>query len=75
MNSQLGEAPQTARRLRPPREAGIYLGNTAPQTLAKWRVYGTGPEFIKLNGRIFYEETALDAFINQRRRRSTSETV
>jgi hypothetical protein len=65
----------TQRRLRPPREAGEKLGGIAEQTLAKWRVYGTGPEFVKIGKRVFYEESALDAFIAERRRKSTSEAA
>ena len=66
---------QNQRRLRPPREAGERLGGIAEQTLAKWRCYGTGPEFVKIGKRVFYEESALNAFIDERRRSSTSETA
>jgi hypothetical protein len=66
---------QTSRRrqLKTPTAAGEYLGGVARATLAKWRVYGRGPEFVKVGRFVFYEESALDAFLDQNRRRSTSE--
>jgi hypothetical protein len=75
MDTQPKGEVQAPRRLLPPRDAGRRLGGTAEQTLAKWRVYGTGPEFVKIGKRVFYEESALDAFIAERRRRSTSEAA
>ena len=75
MDAQHKGAEQAPRRLLPPRDAGHRLGGTAPQTLAKWRVYGTGPEFVKIGNRVFYEEASLDSYIAERRRRSTSEAA
>ena len=34
-----------------------------PGTLEVWRSLGKGPRFIRVGGRIFYEPSALDAFI------------
>jgi hypothetical protein len=67
------EQTSQQRQLRTPEAAGQYLGGVATTTLAKWRVYGTGPEFVKVGRFIFYEQSALDAFLDQNRRRSTSE--
>lgn len=46
--------------LYPPSEAGPGLG-FSPQTLAKWRCLGGGPEYLKMHGRIFYVGEALNA--------------
>jgi hypothetical protein len=43
---------ETARRLR-----------LAKQTLARWRVEGKGPRFVRLGGRIFYPSSNIDAFV------------
>jgi hypothetical protein len=70
---ELGDkAPERRSRLHPPPSAAKYLGGFEVSTLAKWRVYGTGPVFVKIGKRVFYEESALDAFIDQGRRTSTS---
>ncbi len=61
------------RRLIPPVVAASYLGGIAKQTLDKWRCVGGGPEFVRVGSRIFYEESALDTWLNARRRSSTSE--
>jgi hypothetical protein len=41
--------------------------------LNKLRVYGNGPEFIKIGRSVFYEIEALEAWIAKHRRRSTSD--
>lgn len=52
------------RRLLKPAAAVQYLGNIIDEgTLAKRRMRGEGPPFIRLGNRIFYEDSALDAFI------------
>jgi hypothetical protein len=57
--------------LRPP-AAAAFLG-VAAQTLARWRVEGTGPEFVKIGARLVaYPEDGLYRFV-AKRRRSTSE--
>jgi predicted DNA-binding transcriptional regulator AlpA len=62
-----------ARLLRPP-AAADFLG-VAKQTLARWRVEGTGPAYVKLGARLVaYPEDELHAFV-ARRRRSTSERL
>jgi len=40
--------------------------------LNKWRVKGIGPPFVKLDGRILYDEDDVNAFIASRRFASTS---
>ena len=42
--------------------AAKYVGR-APKTLAMWRMQGTGPEWTKNGGRVFYNKEALDAFM------------
>lgn len=54
-----------------PNQAGAYLG-LASQTLARWRIEGGGPQFLKLGSRIRYDVADLDAWLNARVRRSTS---
>jgi predicted DNA-binding transcriptional regulator AlpA len=59
------------RLLRPP-AAAAFLG-VAVQTLARWRVEGSGPEFVKIGERLVgYPEDGLHRFV-AKRRRSTSE--
>jgi hypothetical protein len=71
-------------RLRNAREASNYLRNKfgisrTPATLAKLRVLGTGPEFVKVGSRdVAYPEAGLDAFAEalvSRPLRSTSEAA
>ncbi len=61
------------RKLRPP-AAGEYLGGVSVSTLAKWRLYGTGPRYSKLGPRlIVYDTQDLDEWLAARRRTSTSD--
>ena len=52
-------------------EAASYIG-LAISTLAKLRVDGTGPRYIRA-GRILYDRDDLDAWLASRKRLSTSE--
>lgn len=62
----------TNRRLRTP-AAAAYIG-LAASTLEKMRCRGDGPEFERAGARIVvYSLTSLEAFLAQRRARSTSE--
>jgi predicted DNA-binding transcriptional regulator AlpA len=45
----------------------------ARQTLARLRVEGKGPAFVKLGGRVAYRQSAVETWITSRTRRSTSE--
>jgi predicted DNA-binding transcriptional regulator AlpA len=52
--------------------AAAYLG-IAKQTLAKWRVEGRGPPYLKLGGAVRYAAADLNAWIQVQRRRSTTD--
>jgi hypothetical protein len=54
------------------RNASAYLG-VSEKSLAIMRCQGTGPEFIKLGKRCFYQRETLDAWIQSRRAKSTSD--
>lgn len=57
------------------RAAADYLG-LAESTLAKQRMLGTGPNFIKAGPRVvLYDQADLDAWLDSRKRASTSEGV
>lgn len=60
------------RKLRVP-EAAEYL-NLSPSTLAKMRLRGDGPPYLKAGRRIvLYDVGDLEAWLDTRRRRSTSD--
>ena len=63
--------PHEYRRFRAP-EAARYLG-ISPSTLAKMRLRGDGPVFLKLNRSVAYDSRDLDAWLALRRRASTSD--
>jgi len=42
-------------------------------TLAKWRVFGSGPKFIRINRRIAYDPKDIEDWLDARRVSSTSE--
>jgi hypothetical protein len=44
-----------------------------PSILAKWRLTGEGPPYIKLGRRVLYDLADVEAWIAAHRRRSTSE--
>ena len=54
-------------------EAAAYVGLSA-STLNKLRVFGGGPVFLKLGRRVAYDVSDLDAWLSERRRRSTSDS-
>ncbi|GJL95392.1 MAG: hypothetical protein DHS20C05_17970 [Hyphococcus sp.] len=55
-------------------EAAEYLGLKIA-TLNKWRVYGDGPPYLKVGRLIQYRKSDLDAYLNERLMRSTSELL
>jgi len=57
-----------------PDEAGGYLGFTAGW-LAKLRMNGSGPKFIKLGRKVRYARSDLDAWISAGRTASTSQNA
>ena len=44
-------------------------------TLAKWRLTGAGPRFIRVNRRIAYDPVDIAAWLDARRVTSTSEVM
>ena len=43
-------------------EAGAFL-NVKPGTMAAWRFRGVGPQFIRLEGQIFYRKSILERYL------------
>ena len=64
-------APVDFRRLLPPETAAEMLG-VSKASLARWRCDGTGPIFVKIGGRVGYAEGDLAAWVEARRRSTTS---
>jgi predicted DNA-binding transcriptional regulator AlpA len=60
-------------RLLRPRDAANLLG-LSESTLAKLRLSGGGPEYLKLGRSIRYARKSVDSWISARARRSTSDT-
>jgi predicted DNA-binding transcriptional regulator AlpA len=58
--------------LHPPKTAAPRVGNS-PSTLAKRRMDGTGPEYLKIGRKVFYRQSALDAWLDSKRRNNTGE--
>ena len=53
-------------------DAARYMHHS-PKTLEKWRVYGTGPEYVKLGRVVLYDCNAIEEFLNSHRRSSTAD--
>ena len=66
----LDETEQTI--LLSPKQVAERYG-PSPATLAKMRLYGTGPVFVKLGRRVAYRLEDLEAWVAENRFRSTSE--
>ena len=47
--------------------------DSSPQTLANWRSSGKGPAFIKVGGRVMYDDADVDAWLHAQRRTSTAQ--
>jgi hypothetical protein len=62
-NPQFPASANASRRLFPPPAAAKVLNSTTG-TMAKWRCAAIGPAYIKIGGRVYYELSALDAFID-----------
>lgn len=58
-------------RMLPP-DAAAYLGRKK-KTLDEWRCKGTGPRFVRVQGRIFYFVKDLDEFIKGGAAKSTAQ--
>ncbi|WP_421950096.1 helix-turn-helix transcriptional regulator [Pelagibacterium sp.] len=63
--------PILPRYLRTPDAARLLA--ISPRTLEKHRVFGTGPVFRKLGGRVVYAVADLEAWAEDGARRSTSD--
>ena len=53
-------------------ESATYL-RTARQTLARWRVEGFGPPWVRWSRGVYYRKDDLDRFIEAHTHRSTSD--
>jgi predicted DNA-binding transcriptional regulator AlpA len=60
------------RRVLRPKEAARYLG-VSPSNLAKRRVYGQPPAFVRLGRAVGYDIAELDRWLASCRRHSTSD--
>jgi hypothetical protein len=63
----------SSRKLLSVKEAATYLGGISTSMLNKLRVYGGGPEYVKIGRRVVYPISALDAFVENGKRHDTSE--
>ncbi len=59
-------------KLYTPAETSERLG-ISTSTLAKWRLTGDGPAFVKIGARVAYDETMIETWLTSRVRRSTSD--
>jgi predicted DNA-binding transcriptional regulator AlpA len=56
-----------------PKEASVYMGRRlSVQTLAKMRLDGRGPRFVKLGSKVGYRRSSIDEWLASRERTSTS---
>jgi len=62
---------ETLQELNTTEESARYL-RLRTQTLEAWRLKGTGPAFLKLGRRVVYRREALERFMAERERCSTS---
>lgn len=53
--------------------AAKKLEHLSPRTLEKWRLTGDGPTYYKLGRKVAYREQDLEAWVESRRRSSTSQ--
>jgi len=65
--------PGTFDQLLPAKIAAAML-NVSPSWLAKARLSGTGPRYVKIGRAVRYPESSLREFIKSRMRSSTSES-
>jgi hypothetical protein len=69
MSDSNAESPQRYLRTS---EAARHL-TLSPRTLEKHRIYGTGPEYHKIGGRVVYTEEDLNAWAKLGKKKSTSD--
>jgi len=58
--------------LKNPRETAEKIRVTEG-TLAKWRLFGRGPSYLKIGSRVYYEESVVEEWIAAQARTSTSD--
>ena len=62
----------TSRHLLSPKETSAKT-HISESTLAKWRMLGTGPAFVKVGAKVAYFEDIVDTWLATRVRQSTAE--
>ena len=72
MTEQLRPNAKQVERLLTPKEAAVFLRKSV-SWLAKKRMDGNGPTYIKMGRSVLYTESALLQWIKSRQRLSTSE--
>jgi len=55
-------------------DAAAYVG-ASESSLNKWRIYGTGPRFLKIGSRVKYDLDELNRWLASRERATTAERV
>jgi excisionase family DNA binding protein len=63
---------QVVKELLSPRETAKYL-NMGLSTVAKMRLRGNGPIYMKIGAKVIYRKTDLNAWLASKRRASTSQ--
>lgn len=58
--------PAEKTNLNTPKQTSKRLGDTKVDTLRHWRWAGTGPDYVRIGGRIFYTDGAIEAWIKSR---------
>jgi excisionase family DNA binding protein len=64
--------PDSNREWLRPEKAAAYLG-CSPSKLAKDRLYGGGIPYVKMGRLVLYSKAAIDKYLGEKTRRSTSE--
>jgi excisionase family DNA binding protein len=66
--------PDSSREWLRPDQAAAYL-SCSPSKLAKDRLYGGGIPFVKIGRLVLYSKTAIDRYLAEKTRRSTSDDL
>jgi predicted DNA-binding transcriptional regulator AlpA len=74
LEMDMTSVPVPTEKLHAPAKAAELLGGMSLSWLAKSRLTGTGPRFVKIGRSVRYRDSALREYIQARTRRSTSET-
>ena len=63
-----------ARKLANTKKTSAHCGGTpSPRTFEGWRISGEGPPYMKLGRNVLYDLDVVDAWLDARRRTSTSD--